>query len=165
MFVHYLFWIIFSVTKTPNRFGANGFVLVNNNAPITQCVGRSSSPASRQPFFLLEVQNENIEEEDEAVKDNSAGRSDDDNADVPMTPCNRICRYNADFYDGQVCIGCYRETYEIANWASMDSTERYWVLLDAIDRIEEGDNLDGGVDSEELIRQAKYWEQKTKSSS
>ena len=42
---------------------------------------------------------------------------------VPSTPCTRICRYNADFFDGQVCIGCYREAYEIGTWTSMSPYE------------------------------------------
>ena len=82
--------------------------------------------------------------------------------DVPVTPCNRICRYNSEFFDGQVCIGCFRETHEISTWASMDASERYWTLLDAMDRMEEvagnGASFEGAVSKEELILQAKFWE-------
>lgn len=77
---------------------------------------------------------------------------------VPVTPCTRICRYNADFFQGQVCIGCYREAFEIGTWASMSSTEKYMGLLDAMDRCSESSiSLDGAISLEELKRQAAYW--------
>ena len=52
----------------------------------------------------------------------------------PPTPCIRICRYNANIYQGQVCIGCFREAYEIGTWSSMTPLEKYYTLLDAADR-------------------------------
>ena len=82
---------------------------------------------------------------------------------VPLTPCTRICRYNADFFDGQVCIGCYREAYEIGTWASMSPSEKHMGLLDAIDRLEgnlfatSSLALDGAITLDELRRQADYW--------
>ncbi|KAL3930281.1 MAG: hypothetical protein SGBAC_011831 [Bacillariaceae sp.] len=80
--------------------------------------------------------------------------------EVPVTPCTRICRYNADFFGGQVCIGCYREPYEIGTWASMSPSEKYMGLLDAIDRCDESAvALDGAISVEELQRQADYWKQ------
>jgi predicted Fe-S protein YdhL (DUF1289 family) len=82
---------------------------------------------------------------------------------VPLTPCNRICRYNANVYDGQVCIGCFRETFEIGAWQSMSASEKYFALLDAKDRLEEytddGIAVEGAVSMEELERQAEFWKQ------
>mmetsp|Transcript_3988 Transcript_3988/g.6678 ORF Transcript_3988/g.6678 Transcript_3988/m.6678 type:complete len:114 (+) Transcript_3988:57-398(+) len=79
---------------------------------------------------------------------------------IPSTPCTRICRYNADFYDGQVCIGCYRDTFEISQWSSMSNVERSYALLDAADRIGDDGSLssyEGAVSKEELLKQAKCW--------
>ena len=95
--------------------------------------------------------------------------------DVPSTPCERICRYNANFYDGQICIGCYRDAYEISSWQVMTGQQKAWALLDAADRVPEGcDVVEEGNESgdvgtsscdfsaaiskDELLRQAKYWE-------
>lgn len=39
------------------------------------------------------------------------------------TPCVRICRYKRDFYDGLVCIGCFRETHEIAHWSTFSGKD------------------------------------------
>lgn len=95
--------------------------------------------------------------------------------DVPSTPCVRICRYNANFYDGQICIGCYRDAYEISSFLDMTGKEKAWALLDAADRVPEGcdviegdasgDGTDVGscdfsaaISKDELLRQAKYWE-------
>lgn len=98
--------------------------------------------------------------------------------DIPSTPCVRICRYNANFFGGQICIGCYRDEYEISSWASMSAQEKSWALLDAADRVpdscdasqnvaesEEGSerassscDFSGAISKEELLRQAKYWE-------
>jgi predicted Fe-S protein YdhL (DUF1289 family) len=81
---------------------------------------------------------------------------------VPVTPCTRICRYNANVFDGQVCIGCFRETYEIGHWQRMTATEKYYALLDAIERLENVsflmmDESDTGTSRDELLRQADYW--------
>jgi predicted Fe-S protein YdhL (DUF1289 family) len=82
---------------------------------------------------------------------------------VPITPCTRICRYNANVFEGHVCIGCFRDTYEIGNWASMAPIEKYYALLDAIVRLEEvvkGPTIDEsatGTSRQELFRQAEYW--------
>lgn len=80
---------------------------------------------------------------------------------TPMTPCNRICRYNRSFYNGQVCIGCFREEYEIKMWQSMTAAEKSLTLLDQIDRCAEveknGKSFDGAVTTEELKRQYNYW--------
>ncbi|CAJ1963771.1 unnamed protein product [Cylindrotheca closterium] len=83
---------------------------------------------------------------------------DSDQTKVPVTPCTRICRYNADFFGGQVCIGCFREGFEVGTWASMSPFEKYMGLLDAIDRCNESSiPLDGAISLEELQRQADYW--------
>jgi predicted Fe-S protein YdhL (DUF1289 family) len=75
---------------------------------------------------------------------------------IPSTPCTRICRYNAEFFDGQVCIGCFRETYEISQWSSnMSNMERSYVLLDAADRVDSA--FEGSISKEELMRQASAW--------
>lgn len=81
---------------------------------------------------------------------------------IPVTPCNRICRYNNSFYNGQVCIGCFREEYEIKMWQSMTAAEKSLTLLDQIDRcIDEeksnGGSYDGAVTVEELKRQYNHW--------
>ena len=49
-------------------------------------------------------------------------------------PCIRICRYKAHFFDAQVCIGCFRDSHEIANWGRLSAQEREWALADADDR-------------------------------
>ena len=82
---------------------------------------------------------------------------------VPLTPCTRICRYNSKVFGGQVCIGCFRETYEIGRWQSMSKNEKYYALLDAADRHEElqcmgnGNDVTTNVSREELMRQAEFW--------
>jgi predicted Fe-S protein YdhL (DUF1289 family) len=54
---------------------------------------------------------------------------------VSSTPCVRICRYNSNFYDGAVCIGCFREAFEIGNWVSFGRQERRYALQDALERL------------------------------
>ena len=83
-------------------------------------------------------------------------------AAVPSTPCTRICRYNKSFYDGQVCIGCFRDSHEISTWASLSHTEKVFALEDAADRCRDVENskhnyFDGGISSHELDRQAQWW--------
>lgn len=85
---------------------------------------------------------------------------------IPMTPCNRICRYNSSFYDGQVCIGCFREAYEISIWQSMTPMQKSMTLMDAIDRCAGGENFDGTITMEEsLTRQYLYWSDLAKKTS
>ena len=38
--------------------------------------------------------------------------------------CISICKYDLNFFKGQVCIGCFREQYEIMNWHKMSQEER-----------------------------------------
>jgi predicted Fe-S protein YdhL (DUF1289 family)/catechol 2,3-dioxygenase-like lactoylglutathione lyase family enzyme len=84
---------------------------------------------------------------------------------VPVSPCIRICRYNSAFYDGQVCIGCFREAYEIGTWQSMTPQQKSMTLLDSIDRCSgdtKGDRgideiFDGAITMEELKQQFMRW--------
>lgn len=95
----------------------------------------------------------------------SVGRNNDDverlSAMIPITPCNRICRYNNSFYSGQVCIGCFREEYEIKMWQSMTASEKSLTLMDQIDRCRDSEksnvSYDGAVTVEELTNQYNYW--------
>lgn len=99
---------------------------------------------------------------DSAV-DDSGGQTrsnDQDTSDsaIPSTPCVRICRYNADFYDGAVCIGCFREAFEIQTWASSTAQEKAYTLEDALDRLDDasGGGFEGSVPREELVRQMEW---------
>jgi len=84
--------------------------------------------------------------------------SDKENMNIPATPCNRICRYNSNFYDGQVCIGCYREAYEVECWQSQTPMQKAMTLLDCIDRCNDNSmEFDGSISVEELTRQYDHW--------
>ena len=95
---------------------------------------------------------------------------------VPSTPCVRICRYNSNFYNRQVCIGCYREVYEIGTWQGMTKNQKSLTLLDCIERCStttnvvviegggerrqqqhESGGFHGAITIEELTRQYMYW--------
>jgi len=84
--------------------------------------------------------------------EDDAQRAEDDSVFSPVTPCVRICRYNSEFYEGAVCIGCFRETFEIGNWASFTEEEKVYALQDALDRWD-GDAFPGSVSKEELDQQ------------
>ena len=75
---------------------------------------------------------------------------------IPSTPCNRICRYNEQFYDGEVCVGCFRDSHEIANWGIFSSTEKMFALEDAVDRLRESRTtsmaLEGGILRESIFQ-------------
>ena len=83
----------------------------------------------------------------------------------PPTPCTRICRYNRDCYGGKVCIGCFRETHEIASWSGMSPAEKKCSLEDAADRSRDlsgrpgasPPRYGGGIAEDELRRQAVLW--------
>mmetsp|Transcript_12121 Transcript_12121/g.29592 ORF Transcript_12121/g.29592 Transcript_12121/m.29592 type:complete len:386 (-) Transcript_12121:162-1319(-) len=109
---------------------------------------------------------------DESPSNNATQTSTEQSSDSPnpipsQTPCTRICRYNSSFYDGQVCIGCFREAYEIKMWQSSTPAQKAMTLLDAIDRLSNNDcpsgdgamvqNFDGAITREELTRQYVYW--------
>ena len=108
--------------------------------------------------------------------DNSSGSIGRGGTIVPSTPCVRICRYNSNFYDGQVCIGCYREVYEIGTWQGMTKNQKSLTLLDCIERCStttnvvviegggerqqqqhESGGFHGAITIEELTRQYMYW--------
>ncbi|EKX47132.1 hypothetical protein GUITHDRAFT_107043 [Guillardia theta CCMP2712] len=69
-------------------------------------------------------------------------------------PCNRICRYNPNFFDGQVCIGCFRDAFEIRSWKTLSASERSWVLQDAKEREEEWKSLEAKEGSKASEQQA-----------
>ena len=58
------------------------------------------------------------------------------------SPCIKICKYNEAFMDGNVCIGCFREQFEITNWQRMTGEEKALVLKDANERREEFNKFD-----------------------
>ena len=40
------------------------------------------------------------------------------------SPCVKICKYDDAFLNGMVCIGCFREQFEITNWIKMSENEK-----------------------------------------
>ena len=46
-----------------------------------------------------------------------------ENTEYIGSPCVKICKYKKDFMDGNVCIGCFREQFEITNWVKMSNSE------------------------------------------
>ena len=114
-------------------------------------------------------QDDNVRDVKSVSQRKDENKEENNNRIVPATPCVRICRYNADFYDGAVCIGCFREAYEIQTWASSSPQERIYTLEDALDRQEEArDNHDdeeedpvfpGSISREDLLCQLEYYKQ------
>ena len=51
-----------------------------------------------------------------------------------LSPCVKICKYSNNFMDGMVCIGCFREQYEITNWLKMSAKEKKQVFIDIEER-------------------------------
>ena len=45
------------------------------------------------------------------------------------SPCVKICKYDKNFMDEMVCIGCFREQSEITNWIKMTLTEKEDALI------------------------------------
>ncbi len=80
-------------------------------------------------------------------------------APPPPTPCTRICRYNADCYDGNVCIGCFRDEHDIAQWSGMSPQEKMFSLEDAADRCKDLSQkaFEGGITEAALREQALQW--------
>uniref|UniRef100_A0A7S3YLX8 VOC domain-containing protein n=1 Tax=Heterosigma akashiwo TaxID=2829 RepID=A0A7S3YLX8_HETAK len=80
---------------------------------------------------------------------------------LPFTPCVRICRYKDFFFNGRVCIGCFREQFEISGWDSFTDSERGDALLDAAERLAEYTEKEygggGAVKKEILLHQSKLW--------
>ena len=57
--------------------------------------------------------------------------------DIPKkikSPCVKICKYDDAFMSGMVCIGCFREQYEITNWLRMTEKERDLAYIDITNR-------------------------------
>ena len=46
------------------------------------------------------------------------------------SPCVKICKYDSSFMAGMVCIGCFREQYEITNWINMTEKDKQKALID-----------------------------------
>jgi predicted Fe-S protein YdhL (DUF1289 family) len=159
----FVFWI--AIVTTANIFVANGFAVVDTAISPhqsrtfgTSCHHYRHHHRHRHhdgSFFLLLFDSSkqggstmSWQAAAEDPSDNSdnhnntkdTNNNNDNNNNIPVTPCNQICRYNVNVFDGQVCIRCYRDTHEIASWASMDATKRYWTLLDAMDRIHDKNN-------------------------
>ena len=51
-----------------------------------------------------------------------------------ISPCIKICKYDNKFMDGMVCIGCFREQYEITNWLKLSGDEKKRALIDIKER-------------------------------
>ena len=51
-----------------------------------------------------------------------------------ISPCVKICKYDSKFMNGMVCIGCFREQYEITNWLRLSSDEKKQALNDIEER-------------------------------
>lgn len=106
---------------------------------------------------------ENSEVDTQVINDNNQSSDQVIDIAVSSTPCVRICRYNSSFHDGQVCIGCYREAYEIQEWASMSAVEKSFTLIDAMDRCENSEGtFEGAISKDELVKQYQYWEEISK---
>lgn len=92
-------------------------------------------------------------------------QTEDEQSMPPPTPCTWICRYNGNCYDGKVCIGCFRDTHDIAQWSSMSPSEKMFSLEDAADRCRDlssdGKDTDtcfeGGISEIALRYQATLW--------
>ncbi len=134
-----------------------------NNVARTKPSSNSSVDMNNNVFESSDM--DNTDKSDGGETPSAAENASTNNEqEVPITPCNRICRYNNSFYNGQVCIGCFRDTYEIKMWQSMTPSEKSVTLLDAIDRCssDTGEknsnrNFDGAVTVEELVKQYNYW--------
>ena len=50
------------------------------------------------------------------------------------SPCVKICKYEDAFLNGMVCIGCFREQFEITNWIKMSENEKKKSILDTLER-------------------------------
>ncbi len=160
------------VTSGDKRLGADGIgpsIYVRDpEGNVIELKG----PPSEKPDQTTVVSQGNIAKNTIAKSDGGTSTSkvelpgeQSDLPQVPVSPCNRICRYNASFYDGEVCIGCFREAYEIKMWQSMSPMEKSMALLDAIGRrnpskshaIQEKNFFEGAVSDAELAEQYRYW--------
>ncbi len=60
-----------------------------------------------------------------------------ENTEFTASPCVKICKYKKDFMDGKVCIGCFREQFEITNWVKMSNSEKQLAIKDTKERKKE----------------------------
>ena len=51
-----------------------------------------------------------------------------------FSPCVKVCKYDQNFMDEMVCIGCFRERSEITNWQKMTLNEKKDALIDIDER-------------------------------
>lgn len=51
-----------------------------------------------------------------------------------FSPCVKVCKYDQNFMDEMVCIGCFRERSEITNWQKMTLNEKKVALIDIEER-------------------------------
>ena len=56
------------------------------------------------------------------------------------SPCVKICKYDDNFMNGMVCIGCFREQHEITNWLRMSEKEKELAYIDIKNRKMEFEN-------------------------
>ena len=54
-----------------------------------------------------------------------------------FSPGVKICKYDQNFMNEMVCIGCFRERSEITNWTKMTLTEKEDALIDIEERRKE----------------------------
>ncbi|KAL7518730.1 hypothetical protein ACHAWX_003540 [Stephanocyclus meneghinianus] len=129
--------------------------------------GRNSfDDTMNEEINLVVQQRKNITDNKSLSSDNPHLAEASEESDVRATPCIRICRYNSSFHNGQVCIGCYREAFEIQSWQSMTAMEKSITLLDAIERREKSKiTFDGAISKDELTQQYKHWERLSRRSS
>jgi glyoxylase I family protein len=131
----------------------------NDNNSARKKIIDTSTDITQSPVADKENNNHGRQSNDYGERSSADVGSEEDK--IPITPCNRICRYNNSFYSGQVCIGCFREEYEIKMWQSMTASEKSVTLLDQIDRCTDAEesniSYDGAVTVEELTKQYNYW--------
>mmetsp|Transcript_18550 Transcript_18550/g.38067 ORF Transcript_18550/g.38067 Transcript_18550/m.38067 type:complete len:358 (+) Transcript_18550:104-1177(+) len=162
------------VTSGDKRLGADGIgpsIYVRD--PEGNVVELKGSPYRKTDEATVVIQTDitkSTTHKSERGAATSKTRKQSDPFHVPVSPCNRICRYNASFYDGEVCIGCFREAYEIKMWQSMSPLEKSIALLDAIDRRNQHEEMssmslttgeknffEAAVTQTELAEQCKFW--------
>ena len=51
-----------------------------------------------------------------------------------FSPCVKVCKYDQNFMDEMVCIGCFRERSEITNWQKMTLNQIKDALIDIEER-------------------------------
>ena len=141
-----LFWLAFILFLSLKCAKTHGFPLFhsnNKNVGVGTCRRMSAA-----------------EDTDDEIDNN--GKDNDSSAVVPPTPCVRICRYSRDFYDGQVCIGCFREAFDIAQWVHLDNQERVYALEDALDRYDTENDaascFEGAISREALQSQLRAYQ-------